>query len=116
MQMNHAVHRYFIEGVAVEYPRGDGSTKGDLVWVFDRERPENNEFLAVNQFTVVEGGHERRPDVVVFINGLPVGVVERSGGRVRATLRAAIIGGSVEREGDWPGRAMVYGHPTVAGL
>jgi type I restriction enzyme R subunit len=42
----------------------------------DFEQPENNDWLAVNQFTVVEGQHHRRPDVVVFVNGLPLGVME----------------------------------------
>ena len=73
---NHAIHKYLVEGVPVEYQRKDGSIGGDLVRVFDYDEPENNEFLAVNQFTVVENQHERRPDIVLFINGLPVAVVE----------------------------------------
>ena len=60
----------------VEYQRPDGSIGGDLVRVFDYDNPENNEFLAVNQFTVVEDQHERRPDVVLFVNGLPLAVIE----------------------------------------
>ena len=73
---NHAVHRYLVEGVPVEYQRQDGSIGGDLVRVLDYEEPENNEFLAVNQFTVVEDRHERRPDVVIMVNGLPLAVIE----------------------------------------
>ncbi len=73
---NHVVHKYLVEGVPVEYQRADGSIGGDLVRVFDYDDPENNEFLAVNQYTVVEDQHERRPDVVLFINGLPVAVIE----------------------------------------
>jgi len=82
---NHVIHKYLVEGVPVEYQRADGSIGGDLVRVLDYDEPENNEFLAVNQFTVVEnlsacnaqaGQHERRPDVVLFINGLPVAVME----------------------------------------
>jgi len=73
---NHVIHKYLVEGVPVEYQRADGSIGGDLVLVFDYGEPENNEFLAVNQFTVVENQHERRPDVVLFINGLPVAVME----------------------------------------
>ncbi len=73
---NHVIHKYLVEGVPVEYQRQDGSIGGDLVRVFDYDDPENNEFLAVNQFTVVEDQHERRPDVVLFINGLPVAVIE----------------------------------------
>ncbi|OPY14489.1 MAG: Type-1 restriction enzyme R protein [Syntrophus sp. PtaB.Bin001] len=73
---NHIIHTYLVEGVPVEYQRTDGSIGGDLVRVFDYDEPENNEFLAVNQFTVVENRHERRPDLVLFINGLPVAVME----------------------------------------
>ena len=73
---NHVIHKYMVDGVPVEYQRADGSIGGDLVRVLDYDEPENNEFLAVNQFTVVENQHERRPDVVLFINGLPVAVIE----------------------------------------
>jgi type I restriction enzyme R subunit len=73
---NHIIHKYLVEGVPVEYQRKDGSIGGDLVRVLDYDEPENNEFLAVNQFTVVENQYERRPDVVLFINGLPIAVME----------------------------------------
>ncbi|MHB9146306.1 MAG: type I restriction endonuclease subunit R [Symbiobacteriia bacterium] len=73
---NHAIHRYLVDGVPVEYQRPDGSIGGDLVRVLDYSNPENDEFLAVNQFTVVEDQHERRPDVVLFVNGLPLAVIE----------------------------------------
>lgn len=73
---NHIAHKYLIDGVPVEYKRPDGIIRGDLVRVFDYEEPENNEFLAVNQYTVVEDRHERRPDVVLFVNGLPLAVIE----------------------------------------
>jgi len=73
---NHLIHKYLVEGVPVECQRADGSIGGDLVRVLDYDEPENNEFLAVNQFTVVENQHERRPDVVLFINGLPMAVME----------------------------------------
>ncbi|MFH1892669.1 MAG: type I restriction endonuclease subunit R [Candidatus Zixiibacteriota bacterium] len=73
---NHVIHKYLVDGVPVEYQRKDGSIGGDLVRVFDYDEPENNEFLAVNQFTVVEDRHERRPDVVLFVNGLPLAVIE----------------------------------------
>ncbi|MCR4317473.1 MAG: type I restriction endonuclease subunit R [Planctomycetes bacterium] len=76
IQSNHFVHKYLVEGVPVEYQRADGSMKGDLVRVIDYDNPENNEFLAVNQFTVIENNHERRPDIVLFINGLPIAVIE----------------------------------------
>ena len=73
---NHAIHKYLVDGVPVECQRQDGSIGGDLVRVFDYDEPESNEFLAVNQFTVVEDRHERRPDVVLFVNGLPLAVIE----------------------------------------
>ena len=73
---NHAIHKYLVEGVPVECQRADGSIGGDLVRVLDYDSQENNEFLAVNQFTVVEDRHERRPDVVLFVNGLPLAVIE----------------------------------------
>jgi type I restriction enzyme R subunit len=73
---NHHVHKYLVEGVPVEYKRKDGSIGGDLVRVLDYDNLENNEFLAVNQFTVVEDRRERRPDIVLFVNGLPLAVLE----------------------------------------
>ena len=65
-----------VDGVTVEDRRPDGSIAGAQAQVVDFERPEANDWLAVNQFTVVDGGHERRPDVVLFANGLPVAVIE----------------------------------------
>ena len=73
---NHVIHKYLVEGVPVQYKRKDGSLGGDLVRVFDYDEPENNEFLAVNQFTVVENQRERRPDIVLFVNGIPLAVLE----------------------------------------
>jgi type I restriction enzyme R subunit len=73
---NRIVHKYLADGVPVEFQRADGSLGGELVQVLDYENIENNEFLAVNQFTVVENRHERRPDVVLFVNGLPLAVIE----------------------------------------
>ena len=73
---NYALHKYLVEGVPVEYQRPDSSIGGDLVRVLDYETPDANEFVAVNQFTVVEDQHERRPDIVLFVNGLPLAVIE----------------------------------------
>ena len=67
---NHALHRYLVEGVTVEYTRPDGSIGGALVRVIDFDDPDNNDWSAVNQFTVVEGQNNRRPDVLIFLNGL----------------------------------------------
>ncbi|MCY4192784.1 MAG: type I restriction endonuclease, partial [bacterium] len=72
---NRAFHRMAVDGVGVEY-RDGGRIRGAQVQVFDFDCPQNNDWLAVNQFTVVEGNHERRLDIVLFVNGLPLGVVE----------------------------------------
>jgi type I restriction enzyme R subunit len=75
-QTNRAFHRMIRDGVDVEYPRGDGSIKGDKVLLVDFSDVQSNDWLVVNQFTVIEGQHNRRPDIVVFINGLPLGLIE----------------------------------------
>ncbi len=72
---NHAFHRLLVEGVPVEYQK-EGRTVHDLVWLVDWSDPEANDWLVVNQFTVVEGQHNRRPDIVIFVNGLPLAVIE----------------------------------------
>lgn len=72
---NRAFHRMLRDGVEVEYNRPDGTIAGDRVRLADDD-PEENDFLAVNQFTVIEGQYNRRPDVVVFLNGLPIVVFE----------------------------------------
>jgi type I restriction enzyme, R subunit len=73
---NRTLHRMLVDGVNVEYTRSDGSIAGAQAKVIDFERPEQNDWLAVNQFTVVEGQQSRRADVVIFVNGLPLGVIE----------------------------------------
>ncbi|ABF42755.1 type I site-specific deoxyribonuclease, HsdR family [Candidatus Koribacter versatilis Ellin345] len=73
---NHAFHQILVNGVTVEYNRADGSIGGALVRVIDFEAAENNDWLAVNQFTIVEGQYTRRPDVLIFINGLPIALLE----------------------------------------
>ena len=72
---NRAFHHMLIDGVSVEYQRKDGSIAGDHARLVDFVNPENNEFLAINQFTVIEG-QNRRPDIVIFVNGLPLAVIE----------------------------------------
>ncbi len=76
VERNRAMHRMLINGVPVEYRRADGSIAGAQATVIDFDTPDNNDWLAVNQFTVAEGQHTRRPDVVLFVNGLPLAVVE----------------------------------------
>ncbi len=73
---NRAFHRMLVNGVEVEYQRPDGMVRGDSMAVLDFNRPDRNDWLAVNQFTVTENRNTRRPDVVLFVNGLPLGVVE----------------------------------------
>jgi type I restriction enzyme, R subunit len=73
---NRAFHRMVRDGVSVEYRRDDGSIAGDNVRLIDFGNPDANDWLAVNQFTVVEGQNNRRPDIVVFVNGLPLGIIE----------------------------------------
>lgn len=72
---NQRFHRLITDGVDVEF-RKEGQVIYDKVWLLDFQNPENNEFTAVNQFTIVENGENRRPDIILFINGLPVVVVE----------------------------------------
>ena len=87
---NRAFLRLAVDGVTVEYRDAGGSIRGAPVWMFDFEEPSNNDWLAVNQFTVVESNHERRPDLVLFVNGLPLAVVElKNPADEDATLRSA---------------------------
>lgn len=72
---NETFHKYLTEGVDIEF-RKDGNIRGDKVYLVDFNNPDNNEFLAVNQFTVIENNNNKRPDMVVFINGLPLVVIE----------------------------------------
>ena len=75
-QTNRAFHKMLRDGVEVEYARPDGSIAGDHARLIDYNAPDANDWLAVNQFTVIEGQHNRRPDIVVFVNGLPLGLIE----------------------------------------
>jgi len=72
---NEAFHRMLTEGIKVTYQDG-GAPRGDLVWLVDFDHPDNNEWLVVNQFTVIENGINKRPDVILFVNGLPLVVIE----------------------------------------
>ncbi len=73
---NRALHRMLVEGITVEYARPDGSIAGAQAKAIDFSQPERNDWLAVNQLTVMEGQERRRPDIVIFVNGLPLGVIE----------------------------------------
>ena len=73
---NRAFHRMLVGGVPVEFRDDGGRVRGDVVQVINFDDPAANDLLAVNQFTVTENRNERRPDVVLFVNGLPLGIIE----------------------------------------
>ena len=75
IENNRRFHQYLTDGVDIEYQH-NGRTKYEKVWLLDFDDPNNNDWLAVNQFTVIEGKRNRRPDIVVFINGFPIAVIE----------------------------------------
>ncbi len=86
---NEAFHRLLTEGIKVTFQK-DGDSRGDLVWLIDFEHPDNNDFLVANQFTVVENGVNKRPDVILFVNGIPLVVMElKNAADENATIRAA---------------------------
>jgi type I restriction enzyme, R subunit len=76
VENNRRFHQAMVEGIPVEHTRADGSRTSTQVWFVDFEDPARNDWLVVNQFTVIEGQSNRRPDIVVFLNGLPVAVFE----------------------------------------
>jgi len=86
---NEAFHRMLTEGINVSY-RKDGAVRGDLVWMVDFNDPENNDFLVANQFTVVENDKNKRPDIILFVNGLPLVVIElKNPADENATVKSA---------------------------
>ena len=72
---NEVFHRMLTEGIKVTYQK-DGNSRGDLVWLIDFKHPDNNDFIVANQFTVVENNINKRPDVILFVNGIPLVVIE----------------------------------------
>ena len=87
---NRDFHWMLVAGVTVEYVNAEGRVCGTQVRVLDFDDHDGNDWLAVNQFTVVENKHERRPDIVLFVNGLPLGVVElKNPTDENATIRSA---------------------------
>ncbi len=76
LEENRRIHKLMTEGVDVEYDAGDGTLTAGKVALIDFERPERNDWLAVSQFVVINGQSNRRPDVVAFVNGLPLSVIE----------------------------------------
>lgn len=73
---NRIFQKYVTDGIDVEVRTTDGRNTVEKLWLFDFENPSNNNFLAVNQLTVIEGNTNKRPDIVIFVNGLPLVVIE----------------------------------------
>jgi type I restriction enzyme R subunit len=76
LNTNRACHKLFVEGVTVEVPAEGGGVRGELVRLADFDEPGRNNFVALNQLTLTNGGKNRRPDVVVYVNGLPLALLE----------------------------------------
>ena len=90
VEENRRLHRHLVEGVTLEVRRPDGTMAGEQVRFFDFDDPAGNDWLAVNQFAMVEGRASRRPDIVVFANGIPLAVIElKNPGDEDATLDGA---------------------------
>lgn len=88
-QNNYQFHKYLTDGVDVEFRKGD-RIAGDKVWLVDYAHPENNEFLVINQFTIIEGNINKRPDIILFVNGMPLVVIElKNAADVNADVHAA---------------------------
>ena len=86
---NERVHRLLVEGVPVEHRVDGGAVRTSLAWLIDWEHPARNDWLVVNQFSV-QGRKSRRPDIVVFVNGLPLALFElKNPGAEQATVKGA---------------------------
>jgi type I site-specific restriction-modification system R (restriction) subunit/very-short-patch-repair endonuclease len=86
---NESFHRLLTEGIKVSYQK-NGQQRGDLVWLIDFNTPKNNDFIVANQFTVVEDGVNKRPDVILFVNGIPLVVIElKNAADENATIKSA---------------------------
>lgn len=90
VEENRRIHRLLTEGVDVEFVVADGEIKGDKVWLIDFDNVDNNDWLVTNQFTVIEGRHKRRPDLMVFVNGFPLAIIElKNAGAEAANITGA---------------------------
>ena len=86
---NESFHKLLVDGIDIPV-EVDGEERYQKIWLFDFDRPENNDFLAVNQFTVKENSVERRPDVILFVNGIPLLILElKNLADENATIRTA---------------------------
>jgi type I restriction enzyme R subunit len=87
---NKLFHRYLTHGVPVEFRREDGSIEGRELKIIDPTNMNNNDWAAINQFTVIENKNNRRPDIVIFVNGLPLAVIElKNPVKEEATIESA---------------------------
>jgi type I restriction enzyme R subunit len=90
VENNRRFHRMLVEGLNVEYKRKDGTTAYDQVKVIDFDDPAKNDWAAINQFTIIEDRKNRRPDILIFVNGLPLGIIElKNIGDENATVKGA---------------------------
>jgi len=86
---NETFHRLLTEGIPVT-KRVDGDYRGDRVWLIDFKDPNNNEFVVANQFTVIENRNKKRPDVLLFVNGIPLVVIElKNAADEKANIKSA---------------------------
>jgi type I restriction enzyme R subunit len=86
---NENFHRMLTEGIKVNIQK-NGQTRGELIWLIDFKNPENNDFVVANQFTVIENGKNKRPDIILFINGLPLVLIElKNPAEEKATVKSA---------------------------
>lgn len=91
VEENRRIHRLLTDGVDVEFHDAEGVLRGDKVWLLDFDNPDNNDWAVTTQLTVIEGRHNRRPDIVVFVNGLPLAVIEvKNAAGEAATVDAAM--------------------------
>lgn len=87
---NYRLHQLITEGVPVEHRDADGTLRTTRLWLVDFDQPDNNDWVAVNQFTIVENGKNRRPDVLVLVNGMPLALLElKNPAAEHATLKSA---------------------------
>ncbi len=86
---NETFHRLLTEGVKVS-TQYEGNERGEIVWLIDFDTPDHNEFVVASQFTVIENNQHKRPDLVVFVNGIPLVVIElKNAADENATLQSA---------------------------
>ena len=87
---NFRLHQLITEGVPVEHRDTDGALRTTRLWLVDFENPDNNDWVVVNQFTIIENDKNRRPDLLVLVNGMPLALLElKNPAAEQATLRSA---------------------------